>query len=237
MSRLPILMYHNVSLIRSDNQSLTILEGKLEEQFKYLSSRNYSTFHFSELSKLQVLPSKSIVLTFDDVTENQLLYAVPLLKKYNLKATFFIPFEYIGKRDFWNEGIEKIMGIEDLKKIDGSLIEFGYHSYHHKKYTELSDKEIVDDFKKCNQIINENDLKVYTVLAYPFGKYPRKKTFNSQFKKILSENNIGFGLKIGNRLNEFPFKDNYEIQRIDIRGEESLLVFMLKLRFGKLKLF
>jgi hypothetical protein len=44
-------------------------------------------------------------------------------------------------------------------------------------------------------------------------------------------------LRIGNQINKFPFKNPYEIMRIDIKGEDSLLKFKLKLRFGKLKLF
>lgn len=237
MSKLPILMYHNVSMTRSDKRYLTISKDKLEEQFKYLSSNNYETFHFSELSKLNSLPSKSVVLTFDDVTENQLLYAVPLLQQYNLKATFFIPFEYIDKSDSWNEGLEKIMGIDDLKQLNSNLIELGYHSYHHKKYNSLTEAEIFDDFKKCDQIIHANKLKVFPVLAYPYGNYPKKEPHKTNFKNILEKNNITFGLKIGNRPNNFPFKDPYEIKRIDIKGEENMLAFRLKLRFGKLKLF
>lgn len=237
MSRLPILMYHNISLIGSNNKSLTISQVKLEEHFKYLSLHKYSTFHFSELSKLESLPLKSVLLTFDDITENQFLNAIPLLKKYNLKATFFIPFEFISKKDYWNDGNEKIMTIEQLKQIDNNLIELGHHSYHHKRYSTLSAKEIFEDFEKCREIIKNNDLNVYSVLAYPYGNYPKKEPFKNQFKKNLMENNINFGLKIGNRPNEFPFKDNYEIKRIDIKGEESLFAFKLKLRFGKLKLF
>jgi peptidoglycan/xylan/chitin deacetylase (PgdA/CDA1 family) len=54
------------------------------------------------------------VLTFDDVTENQLL-CLSFTEKYNLKATFFIPFQYIGKADLWNQG-KKIMSVQDPKK-------------------------------------------------------------------------------------------------------------------------
>jgi hypothetical protein len=48
--------------------------------------------------------AKSVVLTFDDVTENQLL-CLSFTEKYNLKATFFI--QYIGKADLWNQGKKK----------------------------------------------------------------------------------------------------------------------------------
>ena len=120
------------------------------------------------------IPSKSVVITFDDVTENQLIYAVPLFEKYNLKATFFIPFAYIGNVDLWNSGKEKIMSIEQLKTLD-SRVELGLHSFAHKRYAALTEAEINADFSKCFEIIKQNDLKVYNALAYPYGNYPKKE--------------------------------------------------------------
>jgi peptidoglycan/xylan/chitin deacetylase (PgdA/CDA1 family) len=99
------------------------------------------------------------VLTFDDVTENQLLCLS--FEKYNLKATFFIPFQYIGKADLWNQGKEKIMSVQDLKSLS-PRIELGLHSYAHGKYDSMSASEINEDFEKCFQIIEQNDLK-YTM--------------------------------------------------------------------------
>lgn len=241
MSKLPILMYHNVCQSESESNKLTISVQNLEKQFQYLMDHNYKTFHFSALEKMQNIPEKSIVLTFDDVTENQLIYVVPLLEKFNLKASFFIPFHYVGKTDLWNDNTEdagqKIMNVEQLKQLPNSLIELGYHSYEHKKYRLLTASEIENDFLKCEKFIKNNDLKVYRALAYPYGNYPKEKDQKANFKMILSQNKMKFGLKIGNRPNTFPFSDNYEIKRIDIKGQDSLLVFRLKIKFGKLKLF
>lgn len=237
MNKLPVLMYHNVCPTENDSRGLCISKSKLEQQFDYLSKNNYKTYHFSELEKMKNIPEKSIVITFDDVTENQLIYAVPLLDKYNLKASFFIPFSYLGKTDTWNLGSEKIMTIEQLKQLNPRYIELGHHSYEHKKYASMSELEIQKDFLECNTIIEDNDLKVFSVLAYPYGNYPKTKIGRQEFKNIINKNGIKFGLKIGNRPNRFPFKDNYEIKRIDIKGEDSYLAFKLKLRFGKLKLF
>ncbi|WP_316930333.1 polysaccharide deacetylase family protein [Flavobacterium seoulense] len=235
MTRLPILMYHNVS---DDKNSigLTIFRDKLDEQFRYLKDKGFTTYHFSELENKKTIDSKSVIITFDDVTENQLIYAVPLLEKYNLKATFFIPFAYINDVDSWNSGKEKIMSVEQLKSLD-SRIELGLHSFAHKRYAALSEAEINEDFSKCFEVIQKNNLKVYKALAYPYGNYPKKEPNKSKFAVLLQQNNVKAGLRIGNRINKFPFKNPYEIMRIDIKGEDSLLKFKLKLRFGKLKLF
>ena len=185
---------------------------------------------------MTAIPQQSIVITFDDVTDNQFLYAVPLLEKYNLKATFFIPFGYIGKTDLWNEGKETIMTMQKLQSL-GTWIELGLHSYAHKKYETLTETQINEDFEKCFKIIEENDLKVYKAVAYPYGNFPKKEPKKTLFKSVLEQNNIKMGLRIGNKINKFPFKNPFEIMRIDIKGEDSLLKFKLKLRFGKLKLF
>lgn len=242
MSRLPVLMYHNICQSENQVNKLSIFVENLEKQFQYLKNNGFKTLHFSDLKELKSVSKKSVIITFDDVTENQLIYAIPLLEKYNLKASFFIPFFYIGKTDLWNEGLdyqpEKIMTIEQLKNInDNERVELGYHSYEHKKYSSLSSSEIENDFLRCNEVIKENGFKIFPALAYPYGNYPKEKESKANFKKILAENGIKFGLKIGNRPNKFPFKDNYEVKRIDIKGYDSLLTFRLKIRFGKLKLF
>lgn len=235
MTRLPILMYHNVSEDDKLSSGLTISVQNLERHFRYLYENNYSSFHLSELENKAVIPEKSVVITFDDVTENQLL-ALGLLQKYNLKATFFIPFAYVGKTDEWNNGSKKIMTYNQLSNLPGN-IELGLHSYAHKKYATLLGTEITDDFNNCFSVIKEHNLKVYNAVAYPYGNYPKNEPQKSKFKSVLQQNEIKMGLRIGNKINKFPFKNPYEIMRIDVKGDESLLKFKLKLRFGKLKLF
>ncbi|OCB78709.1 polysaccharide deacetylase family protein [Flavobacterium crassostreae] len=236
MNRLPILMYHNVIPNQALSSGLSIAAQNLESQFSYLMEAGFTSFHFSDLESKTILPKKSVVITFDDVTVNQLIYAVPLLKKYHLKATFFVPLAYLGKADLWNQGKEPIMTVEQLQQLDDN-IELGLHSYAHNKYAAMSEAEIMQDFEKCFATIAQNKLKVAPILAYPYGNYPKKDPQKTRFVSILKQHSIAFGLRIGNKRNRFPFQNPYEITRIDIKGQDSLLRFKLKLRFGKLKLF
>jgi peptidoglycan/xylan/chitin deacetylase (PgdA/CDA1 family) len=240
MARLPILMYHNVSPNDSDSAGLTISIKNLEAQFKYLSENGYKTFHFSELERLKQtnsLPKNAVVITFDDVYVNQFELAYPLLKTYNLKASFFIPFAYVNGVDSWNTASEPIMSVEQLQSLDTEVVELGLHSFAHQNYTEMTPEAVVKDFTKCHEFVNQNNLRVHNVLAYPYGKYPKKNPGKQVFFNILKANNIAYALRIGNRINTFPFKNNYEIQRIDIKGEDSYFKFKAKLHYGKLKLF
>lgn len=237
MSSLPILMYHNVVSDSKKSKGLSISIDKLEEQFKYLIDNKYNTYHLSELQNLKTISQKNVILTFDDVTKNQMEFAIPLLQKYGLKATFFIPFKYVGGLDEWNSSSEAIMTVDELKAVPDN-IELGYHSFAHRNFEKISLEEAQLDFELSETFILENQLNVFRAIAYPYGKYPKKNpTEKEAFFKVLQKNKMQFALRIGNRVSKFPFKDKYEIQRIDIKGEDSLFKFKLKLKFGKLKLF
>ena len=170
-------MYHNITPNENKSLELTLSVRKFEEQLHYLTSNNYTTLFVSELEQNITISTKSVVITFDDVTENQLIYALPLLIKYNVKATFFIPFSFLGKSDLWNKGAdatgEKIMTIEQLKSLDSKIIELGHHSFLHQKYSSLQLDEIQDDFDKSYKLIHDNNLAVFPSLAYPYGSYPK----------------------------------------------------------------
>nr|WP_291252259.1 polysaccharide deacetylase family protein [Flavobacterium sp.] len=90
---------------------------------------------------------------------------MPLLEKYQLKASFFIPFFFVGNFDYWIEGKEKIMGVEQLQQLDRNLIELGHHSFEHKRYESLSKEELDIDFVKCKSFIIDNQLAVNSFLA------------------------------------------------------------------------
>lgn len=232
MAKLPILMYHDVSV--EAGKGLTISVKNLEKQFIHLAENGYKTFHLKDLLPLKELPKgKNIAITFDDGYLSQMQLALPLLKKYKLKATFFVPLEFLGKTNSWNTSSLDIMTVEQLKSLNPKIVELGFHSFYHKKYTDLSNAEIEADTRRCMEYVSEKELNFSPVLAYPFGKFPRDKTKNEMFNKILSQNGIQFGLRIGNRINRFPFKKPYEIERIDVKGEWSILKFKQKIRFGK----
>jgi len=226
-------MYHQVD--QNESMGLIISYEKLEAQFKFLTENDYHSYHLSELMQLQKLPfKKNIVITFDDGYVNQLEYAYPLLQKYSLKATFFIPLKYIGSEDSWNSPTSPIMDLEALKSLDPTVVELAYHSYEHKKYTDLSAEQIETDIQKAFEVVSENALPFSPYLAYPYGKFYRKDPERSQFFQQLQKSHFQYGIRIGNRLNTFPFKDPFEIQRIDIKGEYSLSKFKRKISYGKL---
>ncbi len=124
-----------------------------------------------------------------------------------------------------------------MKSLDSEFIELGHHSFHHRKYADLTADEIQQDFDLSYDFIQRNDLNVFPSLAYPYGNFPKKGEQNTVFFQLLEKNNIQLAFRIGNRTNTLPIKNKFQMKRIDVKGQDNLLTFKWKLRLGKLRLF
>ncbi len=230
---LTVLMYHNVSADRSDG--LTIPAEKLGMQLGYLAKAGYRSLLFSELksmhSRQQRLPRKSLVLTFDDAYRSYREHVVPLLLQYGFTATLFVPVSFVGKTNLWDGGNEPILTSEELKDISmAGHTEIGIHSFAHTSYAEMDDQAIEKDLGFCFQYLSGAGIPYIRVLAYPFGALPRKDKGRLEgMTGIFRRMGLDFALRIGNRVNPWPLRDPYQIQRIDIKGTDSYLRFRLKL--------
>lgn len=76
----PILLYHEPPI-------------NFEQQLEYLQAQNYTTVDLDQVAAAMTgtgkLPEKPVVITFDDGLANQ-WPAFELLRRYNMKATFYI---------------------------------------------------------------------------------------------------------------------------------------------------
>lgn len=93
---IPVLMYHHVNEL---SDSFTISPDDFQTQMEYLARKNYQTLFLNELiSSLKKGEGKKIAITFDDGYLDNWVYAYPILKKYNLKATIFVITSRVKKK-------------------------------------------------------------------------------------------------------------------------------------------
>ncbi len=128
-----VLMYHRIADARADVWDIAVSPENLEEQLKFLK-KTHSVIPLKELvTEVQNkwIKKNSIAITFDDGYADNFYRAKPLLEKYQLPATFFIPSINIGKqKEFWWDELEHLILFtkhlpEHLSiNINGNKIEF-----------------------------------------------------------------------------------------------------------------
>lgn len=102
-ARVPILMYHYLSVPPPDADririDLSVAPAMFEQQLAYLKENGYTTISLGDLYDALAggrgLPAKPVILTFDDGYRDAYENALPLLKKYGMRATFFIVTDFI----------------------------------------------------------------------------------------------------------------------------------------------
>jgi len=100
--RVPVMMYHSVADRPGTYPDPQIIMSTelFERQLNWLQQRGYRSLFLAELQAgLQDpagLPRRAVCLTFDDGLLDNWVNVFPLLKKYDAKATFFIPTDFIS---------------------------------------------------------------------------------------------------------------------------------------------
>jgi hypothetical protein len=84
------------------------------------------------------------------------------------------------------------------------------------------------------ECLREQQISFQPCFAYTYGAYSKKDPVKRRAMfDMLEANGIKLALRIGNRVNKLPLKNRYLVERIDIRGDESLQKFKLALKLGK----
>src|SRR3989344_4458910 len=106
-NKVKILMYHRVDDKKIDilpyYANLNVSIKNFEEQMRYLS-KNYNVIPLNDIININKNKKikNSVIITFDDGYIDNYLYAYPILKKYNLPATIFLPTDFIeNKKRYW----------------------------------------------------------------------------------------------------------------------------------------
>jgi len=238
---LRILMYHKVS--DSPPDGLNLSPAQFEEQVAWLDEKGYQTSSFMDLKESietgKDLPRRPVIITFDDAYENFLIHALPVLKKYKMNVTLFVPVAFLGKTNLWDRGSEKILSAEQLKQIQNDRsVEIGIHSFLHRSYAELAPEDMKEDLENCFNTLDFHHIRTSRVLAYPYGGYPKKDPeLKGRMKELFTTMQLWFAVRIGNRINRLPVKDRYELKRIDIKGTDSFRTFRIKLARGRINPF
>lgn len=232
-----VLMYHKVSTEKSDY--LTVTTAQLESHLKHLQSLDYQYITAQQLLDFYLekkpLPDRPVLLTFDDGYVNNLEWAYPILKRYDAKATIFIPSSFVGDTNVWDKGNDRIMTVAQLKNLDPSVFELALHSHAHNNFKNMPLETIEHDVQQNIAFFRGNHIPFTPVLAYPYGGRPKGADF-SKMVEMLKKHNIKAAFRIGNWVNAFTTHELYELKRIDIRGTDSLEDFKKKVKKGRVRL-
>jgi peptidoglycan/xylan/chitin deacetylase (PgdA/CDA1 family) len=170
--QVPILCYHQIRNWRASDKQVDkdyiIPPATFKAHMKMLADSGYHTISPDELydylTKGTPLPTKPIVLTFDDTDGDQYNVAHPELKKYGFKGVYFIEFTNINKNKYY-------MTRSQIRQLadEGNVI--ACHTQDHTNFKKYSDKDWEPQIGIPTKKLEILTGKPVQYFAFPFGMW------------------------------------------------------------------
>jgi peptidoglycan/xylan/chitin deacetylase (PgdA/CDA1 family) len=232
---LPVLMYHDVDPARRDR--LTVSTAQLERQLAWLAAEGYRAITLRELLEAaengRAPPGRPVLLTFDDAYVSTLTHALPILQRFGMTAAVFVPTAYVGGRNEWDGGSQPLMDVDQLRQL-APAFELALHSHRHPNYRHLAADAIRTDVADNLAAMRATGLPFLPAFAFPYGGRPKDRKTKEAMREAMRQAGIRLAFRIGGRLNRFPLRDRYEVQRIDVNGADTMRSFAWKVRLAKI---
>ena len=117
--KVAVLTYHDIVENVDNPNTVNISVEKFEKQIKWLHDNNYKALTIDEYYEWKKnnkkIPRKSVLITFDDGWHSFYTKAVPILEKYNMKASVFVIWKY--SENCQNSGDKIYMNFDEIKDI------------------------------------------------------------------------------------------------------------------------
>lgn len=236
-----VLMYHMVSSHKPKAKfnGLRVRPERFEQQVRWLADHGFTFFTVSELwAQWQQLPAKSVAITFDDGYADNLHNALPILQRYNAKATIYVVVDRHGrdwstyKKAHHNSGElareSKLSDAEVLELVASGRIEIASHTLTH---CNMATTSTVD--KRHELAASKRELEVLIErpvisFAYPFGIY------SSEDVQLAREAGYSTAVTTVEGIDTLhPLPDPLDLKRIKVSGKDNLLAFVMRMRGGR----
>jgi peptidoglycan/xylan/chitin deacetylase (PgdA/CDA1 family) len=188
----------------------TMPQDIFEYEMKYLSDNHYNVVPLSDVvafaKRQKVLPPNTVAITIDDGYKSPLVFAAPILKKYNFPWTFFVYPQFIGGHPATN--YKGAASWPELVELDKEGVDIECHSMTHPLLTKHGSKTpdqydawLTNETVTSKAVIEQHLGHPIKYFAYPFGDYNKAveaKTISAGYEAIftVANNPIHLGTNV-----------------------------------------
>ncbi len=142
-----------------------------ERQMQTLSKQARSVFP-DEVADQTDRPA--VAVTFDDAFQSVFDRALPILKKYRIVSTIFVPTGSIGGAPKWIAGtrakdLGPVASEQTLKALDSALVRIGSHTVTHPRLSTLDQERLTWELESSKRALEALAGAPVQMLSLPFG--------------------------------------------------------------------
>lgn len=205
-----------------------IAPATFEQHLKYLAENGYTAKTLSEFADMNNRAGhKNVVITFDDGYQDFYNYALPLLNRYKMPATVFVPAGLIDKGRCELEG-KRLMSWEQIRECSNQGIEIGSHSNTHTLLVNIDRNDLAHELSESKKEIENQLGHQINSFAYPYRFPEENRPFVNLLCSLLEKNGYTFGVttRIGTAK---PGHNPLQLKRLPVNEFDDTALFRAKL--------
>jgi peptidoglycan/xylan/chitin deacetylase (PgdA/CDA1 family)/2-polyprenyl-3-methyl-5-hydroxy-6-metoxy-1,4-benzoquinol methylase len=230
--QVPILMYHHIGKLPNGSSAptrYTVTCEMFEAQLRYLNEAGFRAATLEEWASAmhfrKPLRGRCVIITVDDAYADFGDHALPLLRKYDLKAHVFVPVAFIGQHNAWERAHAPRLPITDWEGLHAMVqagVVIGAHSMTHSPMTGLTNDQLQHEVLHSKQQLESRLQRPVLFFAYPHGDN------DPIVQRRVAE--AGYALALTTRFGRAGFHDaRMALPRIEVTGHDDLTTFISKI--------
>jgi peptidoglycan/xylan/chitin deacetylase (PgdA/CDA1 family) len=168
---LPILMYHRIGPIPANipavTKTLTVTPQDFAGQMEWLKSHGYHAISqlqaYRALEAGKPLPSKPVMITFDDGYRDVLWHAAPVLHRLHMPATEYVITGRVSNGD------PSFLTWPQLVRLEKLGVTIGSHTVTHQDLVLMSPSQALAELRDSRRALEHHLGHAVQWFAYPFG--------------------------------------------------------------------
>jgi peptidoglycan/xylan/chitin deacetylase (PgdA/CDA1 family) len=170
-----LLTYHHIGDVAPDSPSrnLYVPPDQFRAQLAWLRSKGFqgvSLRHVrEELLKQAIHGGRAVAITFDDGTADVYQNAFPILREFDFTATVFVITDTLEQTQ--EQETQDHLTREQILEMAHEGISFGSHSCSHKRLTELSNRQALNEICNSKKALEELLQRPCDWFCYPYGNF------------------------------------------------------------------
>lgn len=180
-TRLSVLAYHAIDDLDEDPvlARYSVPPARFAEQLDHLGERGWNFVSLDQVLAAfdggPPLPSRAVLLTFDDAYTDLLHAAGPALSERSIPAVAFAVAGQIGGTNVWDSRIGAtsldLLDADGLREIAGQGIEVGAHTVNHRPLTQVPENQLEDEIHAAADLLEGAGLRRPRAFSYPYGHW------------------------------------------------------------------
>ena len=224
-----VLMYHGTTPGKgAPANRYSINSLRFRQQMDFLQEHGWNTLCVRDLLKPESLPTRSVLITFDDGYRNNFENAFLPLVERGMRATWFIVSDRIGRHAHWMgpENPEtEMLESGQLREMAASGMEIGSHTSTHPDLTAIAADQVKQEIRSSKEGLEDIFGFDIASFAYPYGRY--------NDLAINAVHDAGYSLACGVRPGLVNTQlEPYQLRRVTVFADDSLGTFARKLIFA-----